>query len=476
MLYRHTLATTAIVLTAGLGLAAIPRITSSAAQPATPSGPAEAVAGLKASADRERRFEVWLADQSDTRPGFGGQLLIFDGARLRGRHAAAAAPLARLDLGGATADLCRAATGRNPVRPHMILFNHEYTHAVVSFVASGHVVVFDAATRTPVSCLETTIGSTGTRQAHAAFPSPDGTYILVANQNGKRLERIDSDFARNRYVHDPAATLDLATCTTPSGRPCEHPDLRPINWPICPILDATGTYGFVTLRGGGLFVVNPRTTPMTIVGEYDKATVKGNGCGGIEAGGHMYINSGGSPVNVSGTDPHHPALYGFDVYRFPLSGYTSAALPNTPAPTLLLSKSGMSDSHGVAAARDGRHLWVMDRHANVAEILDTRTGRWAGTVDLTTRRVDDPAPDLVDRSPDGDRLFVALRGNVPLSGDPHNATGSTPGLGIIQTTPSGRAGALVAVVPLTNPQQQPGQAPDAHGLRVRLLAPGRPPR
>ncbi|MGE0363334.1 MAG: hypothetical protein AB7H93_07095 [Vicinamibacterales bacterium] len=474
MLYRHSLATIALILTAGLGLAAIPEITSSTGKPATRTGPPGAGARHRASLARHDRFEVWLADQSDTRPGYGGQLLIYDGARLHGRFAAAATPWARLDLGGATADLCRAATGRNPVRPHMILFNHAYTHAVVSFVASGHVVVFDAATRTPVSCLETTIGSTGTRQAHAAFPSPDGTYILVANQNGKRLERIDADFAGNRYVHNAAATLDLATCTTPSGQPCEHPDLRPINWPICPIIDATGTYGFVTLRGGGLFVVNARTTPMTIVGEYDKATVKGNGCGGIEAGGHMYVNSGGSPVNVSGSDPHHPALYGFDVYRFPLSGYTPGALPNTPAPTLLLSKSGRSDSHGIAAARGGRHLWVMDRHANVAEILDTRTGQWVGTVDLTTRRSDDPAPDLVDRSPAGDRLFVALRGSVPLSGDPHNATGTTPGLGIIQTVPSGRAGALVAIVPLTNPLQQPGQAPDAHGLRVRILPPGRP--
>jgi len=65
-------------------------------------------------------------------------------------------------------------------------------------------------------------------------------------------------------------------------------------------------------------VVNARATPMTIVGEYDKETVRGNGCGGIEARGHMYINSGGSPVNVSSGDPHHPSLYGFDVYRFPL--------------------------------------------------------------------------------------------------------------------------------------------------------------
>ena len=80
----------------------------------------------------------------------------------------------------------------------------------------------------------------------------------------------------------------------------------------------------------------------------------------------------------------------------------------------------------------------------------------------------DPAPDLVDRSPAGDRLFVALRGAVPLSGDPHNATGSTPGLGIIEVKQGGRGGGLAAVVPLTNPSQQAGQAPDAHGLRVRL--------
>jgi hypothetical protein len=56
---------------------------------------------------------------------------------------------------------------------------------------------------------------------------------------------------------------------------------------------------------------------------------------------------------------------------------------------------------------------------------------------------------------------------VPLSGDPHNATGSTPGLGIIQVPRGGGDGKLFAAVPLTNPLQQPGQQPDAHGLRVR---------
>ncbi len=421
------------------------------------------------TAHGESTFEVWVADQSDTRPGHGGQLLIYDGAHLMGRAAARARPIARIDLGGATSDMCRTSTGRAPVRPHMVQFNDTHTHAVLSFVASGHVVIFDAGARTPIACFETTIGSTGTRQAHAAFPAPDGSFILVANQNGKRLERIDTDFRTNTFVHNLAATLDLRTCTTPSGQPCEDPTARPINWPICPIIDASSRHGFVTLRGGGLFVVDARATPMRIVGEYDKTTVRGNGCGGLEVAGQMYINSGGSPVNVSTGDPHHPDLYGFDVYRFPLHGYSSLNAPNTPAPTVLLSKTGMSDSHGMAAAGYQRYLWVMDRHANVAEIIDVRTNRWVNTVDLAGVVSDDPAPDLVDRSPSGTRLFVALRGPVPLSGDPHNATGTTPGIGIIQVTQGGRSGKLMAVVPLTNALQQPGQAPDAHGLRVRLV-------
>jgi hypothetical protein len=180
----------------------------------------------------------------------------------------------------------------------------------------------------------------------------------------------------------------------------------------------------------------------------------------------MYVNSGGSPVNVSSGNPHHPDLYGFDVYRFPTTGYVPSNPPNSPAPLLVLTKTGMSDSHGVAST--GKHLWVMDRHANVAEIIDQRSGDWVNTVDLSGGVSTDPAPDLVDRSPAGDRLFVALRGAVPLSGDPHNATGSTPGLGIIEVNQGGRGGRLAAVVPLTNPLQQPNQAPDAHGLRVRL--------
>jgi hypothetical protein len=429
-----------------------------------------AAAGTAMEDDRGASpFEVWIADQSDTRPGFGGQLLIYEGSDLMGHAAAKARPIRRLDLGAETAALCFAATGRNPVRPHMILFNKPYTHAILSFVASGHVVIFDAARRTPLSCFETTVSATtGTRQAHAAFPAPDGSYILVANQNGKRLERIDTNFRTNSFSHNSAATLDLATCVTPSGESCEDAELRPINWPICPIIDSSSRYAFVTLRGGGLFVVDAKATPMAIVGEYDRMTVHGNGCGGVQVRNDMFINSGGSPVNVSSGNPHHPALYGFDVYRFPLTGYSTSNLANTPAPDLVFSKGGAADSHGIASVGRGRYLWVMDRHGDVAEIIDVAAGDRVNTVDLNGRLTDNAAPDLVDAAPSGNRLFVALRGPVPLSGDPHNAIGSTPGLGVIRITQGGRSGSLMSIVRITNPNQQGTQQPDPHGLRVRL--------
>jgi hypothetical protein len=409
-----------------------------------------------------QEFEVWLVDQSDTKgKNFGGTLYIFDGADLTGGHAAHATPRETIDLSQETAALCMTATGANPVRPHMVLFNAAHTHAVLAFVASGHVVIYDAASRRPLSCLRTTQSPTG-RQAHAAFPAPDGSFLVVANQNGKRLERIDSDFRTGRFVHNDAATLDLATCRTPSGQPCESPELRPDNAPICPVIDASSRYAFVTLRGGGLLVVDAKQAPMAIVAEYDNATVNGNGCGGVEVGGAMYLNSGGRPGRLE-----HLSLYGFDVYRFPTSGYAAGNPANTPRPTVVFSAPGEHDSHGMAPVAGGRFIWVIDRHANVAEVLSAQAGRRVATVSLAGPMSIDPAPDLVDGSPDGRHLFVSLRGPTPLSGDPHVATGSTPGLGVITVGADGQSGSLTAIIRVTNVDDQGVEKADPHAVRVR---------
>jgi DNA-binding beta-propeller fold protein YncE len=404
--------------------------------------------------DRGRGYEVWVVDQSDgAGKASGGTLYVYDGRALERRGGAA--PAERIDLGGAAEQLCLRQTGTAPVRPHMLMFNAAETHAVLAYVASGHVLLLDAARRVPLARIDVGV------QAHAAVPSPDGSYVLVANQNGKLLQRIATDYRRNRFALEPAATLDLAAGTTPSGAPRQDPDLRPDNAPICPLITSTGSLAFVTLRGGGLFVADGRATPMRIVAEYDRHTIHGNGCGGIQTAGKMYVNSGGgTAANLSE----------FDVYTFPLARFSARpSPPNTPAATLVVSQDDRehTDSHGAALTRHGRHLWVADRAGNRIVAIDTTTDDPVGDFSLAGRRSDDPAPDLLDASPDGRYVFASLRGRLPLSGDPHASTGSTPGVGVLRVRRGGRTGELEAIARISNVDATGIDRADPHAIRVR---------
>ncbi|WP_437309544.1 hypothetical protein [Sorangium sp. So ce388] len=448
-------------LGATVGLCLLPACVEPVGSTGLAASEADIEAGTEAASD-EQPFEVWAVDQSNTNGlTYGGTVYIYNGPSLVGGSGIRQVPAEVIDLGGATAALCLGQTGANPVRPHMLFFNASRTHAVLSFVASGHVAIFDAATRAPVACLRASAGADGARQAHAAVPAPDDSYILVANQNGKLLERIATDYAAGSFAWDPGATLDLARCVAPSGDPCQFPHIRPDNAPICPIIDATGAHGFITLRGGGLFVVDPAATPIRILGEYDVATVHGNGCGGIQAGGSMFIDSGG------GTAAN---LDQFDVYRFPLTGYAATNAPNTPLPEVVFTDASPDrDAHGMLLTKHGRNVWALDRIRGVAEVFDVATSAHVGTVDLKEPYASDPAPDLADISPSGNRAFVTLRGPTPLSGDPHASTGTTPGVGVIQLIQAGDSGKLKSIAPITNKDAGGVERADPHAIRVRRL-------
>jgi hypothetical protein len=403
--------------------------------------------------------EVWVIDQLDTTADGGGTLYVYDGADLAGQDAATAVPEV-IDLGGTTRSLCLAQTGSAPRRPHMLMFADGDSRAVLAFVATGHVVFYDAPTRTPIACLD--VGA----QAHAAFPAPDESYVVVANQNGKLLQRITTDYATDTYALDGAATLDLATCTTPSGAACQDATLRPDNAPICPIIDSTSTFTFVTLRGGGMFVVDSTATPMAIVAEYDKATIHPNGCGGVETGGTMYINSGG------GT-PANPVE--FDLYAFSLSAFstTPSGSANTPAPTTVLSRDaqGDVDSHGAVLTKSDRFLWLADRMANLVVVVDTASDTVAGEFSLLGGPSSDPAPDLLGIAPDGNRVYATLRGPNPLTGNApavNNAVGATPGLGVIRVMRTGMTGELQAIAPISYLDAGGVERADPHAIGVRL--------
>jgi YVTN family beta-propeller protein len=415
-----------------------------------------------AAASGRATYEVWAIDQSSS-PGktYGGTLHIWDGHELERPRRASGARSEAVDLGGAAAQLCFEKTGALPVRPHMLAINASQTHAIVSFVASGHVLFLDAATRAPLDCIRTSVGAGGARQVHFAIPSPDETYVAVANQNGKLFERINTDYASNTFTLDTGAGIDLALCTTPNGLPCQDAVLRPDNAPICPVIESTSRYTFVTLRGGGLFVIDSSKTPMEIVAEYDRDTVHPNGCLGAEVRGKMYIDSGGgTPTN----------LYEADLYAFPSTAFSADNPPNVPSPVVVFSEDvEHADTHGAAVVGRGRYLWVADRGRNFLFVVDTQTDTVVERIPLAGTVSEDPTPDLLALSPNGSHVFMSLRGPNPLSADPHVSTGTSPGVGVLKVLRGGRDARFEAVAPVSNVDAEGVERADVHALALRRL-------
>lgn len=383
-------------------------------------------------------YEVWVADQSDTGKESGGYLHIFDGAKLAA-DPAAAKPIQTIDLAGEIGKFCEDATKKAVRRPHMVFFNATQDHVIISFL-SGHVLFMDATTKKPDACL-----SMG-KNAHAAWPTPNQKMAITANIADKKFIRIWTDYAAHKFSFDPDKdVLNLA-----SFEGGERPDTAP----ICPITESTSKYAFITLRGGGLLVVDVTVTPMKVVATLDNNQIHPAGCGGIESGGTMFINSGGGwPV----------APLSYDVYALDISN-----LPKSISVKLVSQRDDQfADSHGMASV--GRYVWNADRAGNNVEIIDTLSNLSVGAIDLTTSANADPAPDLMDVAPDGQYVFVTLRGQTPLTGndkDAHNAKGTIPGVGVIHVDAEGRVGHYKGQTAITN-MKEGKETADAHGIAVR---------
>lgn len=483
------------------------------------------------------KYEVWITDQTNTRglsaaaPNgtHGGFIRVYDGAHLE------ANPPVNNPLDLDVADLfpnALAGTGSNLLRVHGALPSPNMQYMAAAFVVSGHVAIIDAATKTPKALFRTTGTPTG-RQNHMGFWTPDGKHLILANQNGKLLERVDYDAATDTFTFNAAATLDLVggagritaqpvadpslpggvvsgvvadgqPTITPNGvlkQGAPAPNDRPNNAVICPIVGNDNVHAYVTLAGGGMFVVDITTTPMSIVAEYGAAGVPAAGCGGLQAGGFVFLNNGTSAAT--------PDLSRFFVFRFPTHYPAAPAFnpPNTPAPIMVYNdpdnlkncatdascaENRNRDAHGMgitrAIGRRAPFLHQFDRIRNNVEVFNTGTLQHVGTYSLTTRNgkvagvpgtacgttvgttaVNDPTPDLLDISPRGDRFYVALRGPFPLT-IAHAAAGSCPGLGIVKIKGSGRRGALQYTLPTTWLNfDGTKNISDPHGSAVRVI-------
>lgn len=383
-------------------------------------------------------YEVWLTDQSDTGKETGGFLHIYDGAQLAA-NPSAARPARTIDFAGEIGKFCEEATKKAVRRPHMLFFNAAQDHAIVSFL-SGHVLFMDATTKKPVACL-----SVG-KNVHAAWPTPNQKMAIAANIAEKKFIRIWTDYGAHKFTFDPEKDV-MNLGAMESG---ERPDTAP----ICPITESSSQYAFLTLRGGGLIVVDVTTTPMKVVATLDNNQIHPAGCGGVQSGTTMYINSGGGwPV----------APLSYDVYALDISN-----LPKSVSVKLVSQRDDrFADSHGMAAV--GRYIWSADRAGNNIEIIDTLTNLSVGSVDLVTGANADPAPDLMDVAPDGQYVFVGLRGPNPLTGNDknlNNAKGTIPGVGVVHVDAGGRVGHYKGQAAITN-MKDGKETADTHGIAVR---------
>jgi hypothetical protein len=422
--------------------------TAPPAAPLPPAAPAPpAPAATPGTAAPAAAYEVWVIDQSDSSKDGGGTLYIYDGQALAS-DAKSAKP-ETIDLGDKFAEACKEAGGY-PKRPHMILFTKDGKYAILSYVASGHVVFIDAASRAPVGCV-----SLG-KNAHAVWPAANMKMAIGANIAEKKLVRIWTDYANKKFTIKP--DNDVVNLTQmESGN--DVPDMSP----ICPITESRSQFVFVTPRGGGLAVFDITSTPMFLVGTITRDSVRPAGCGGVQVGSTMYLNSGGgwpaTPLN-------------HDVYAFPLSG-----LPSVSQPVRVGGRDG-GDSHGLVAVNN-RYIWSGDRHLNLIDVYDNNNDALkVGTVRLSGEISQDPAPDLMDAAPDGSYVFTSLRGPGPLTGnhkDVNNAVGSTPGVGVIKVEGNGRGGKLVAIAPISKMGEEKDkdgnmvkkEKADPHGIQVR---------
>jgi hypothetical protein len=400
----------------------------------------------------------------------------------------------------------------------------------------GYVGIIDARRKEAIVLFRVTDMNVG-RSVHMSFWKADGSGIIVANLNGKTLERID--IARNpsgkimQASFNRSASLGLgknmvvgAGATVFLGRnhhnrpmlgrltgtymdadfgnltgngECKEngcldgPDAalggRPNNLVICPI-PSTLDKAYVTLGGGGLVVADLDATPMTIVGEYGNQVINGAGCAGAQSGDQIWLNAG---VSASAA--------GFNQSAFTLYVLSDSAFGTTPnAPNLPLPQTAFKDptntshlgntdgaaaanltgqvpgittrrdAHGAATTVDGVYVHNTDRIQNVVEVFDTRTIGARHAYDLTSADgqgggsgpclaasvtddaalpLNDAAPDLLQATPDGRFMAIAFRGPAPVTVN-HSAQGSCPGVGIVELTPGGGSGRLVAVLRTTN--------------------------
>ncbi|WP_017304200.1 hypothetical protein [Spirulina subsalsa] len=551
----------------------------------------------QALAPHENHYEIWGSDQSNSVPGVeslgvqGGLIWIWDSQDVEqqitsgvtaqplgcdGQNRPGDGPcdvnvvfppnLAEYDQNRPTGKTLGDLPGFGRLHGMLTDPQNKYLNVNLFTPGGGYVGIMDGETKEAIALFRVTAtnASGPERSVHMSFWNSDGSALLLANLNGKLLERIDIvrnqdgkiinaiynktaslgvgkgmevvDSAKvyrgkNAHNHDlvgkvlgnynPTALADL----TPSGQCKENGCTaennasqggRPNNLIICPIVSSLD-HTYITLAAGGLLVADTKTTPMSIIGEYSNEVVNGAGCGGVEVDGTIWLNAGVSASDAGATQSTF-SLYNLDdrafsnrpnppntpapvvVYKDPTNTTTNGHIGGEAANTTgqLPGTTTRHDNHGMAATVSGAYLHNTDRIQNRIQVFNTQTldrtdydltsadghGKGLGAcaaasiTDDSNLPTNDPAPDLMEPSPDGKYLFVAFRGPLPVSVG-HSSQGSCPGVGVVELTENGASGRLVSVLRSSNVTDsalssiagghdyQGSEHSDLHGVAIR---------
>lgn len=420
---------------------------------------------LAAHALARPSYEVWVLDQSDTHADGGGLLHIYKDTwwgSIRSRPE--------------TIDLAEAAMEAGfPVtrRPHIVGFNVESTHAIISNVASGDIQIMNVAERSVVGNIE------GLGQLHMAGPAPNSEQIAAVAIAQGRLLIISTDYENDFYTVEHTVDLELAENANGSleeqlGFADPHP--------ICSNYTLDSQYLFVNFTAGGLAIFNVGNiaVPPVLEEVYSATEVPGNGCGLIQHpdGKRMFTNSGSKKLGDAEN------VYVWDMRRVG-NGLKDDLLATIPLLTPAQSAAQRGDAHGPMFTAKGRYLWVAMRMDNTIKVVDTKRYLVVNTIHLAGRSSRNPTPDVIDTNPRNNLMFMSLRGHCPLSaisefvdetsqdcpGDQSSqisSPGRTPGLGIVKINRRGTGGRLIRVLPLTNIVDGFDRV-DPHGIKTVII-------
>jgi len=314
--------------------------------------------------------------------------------------------------------------------PHMVDFSSDYEYAVVGCTGGARAAIVRTEDHEIVDDIETGDGS------HFASFTPDDEFIQVDVIGEGAIKRIDADLENEEFE-----LLDDEIDTNGLHESFENSD------PICHQYTGNG-YSYHTLgpsyHDGALVVVD---TEEFEVERYFTHDVLPTNCGTIpHPTEDKFYLTGGLPSDPDAEEGTVDAegvgeWYVVDTEEnLPIDtdGETvdEDDLDGTIESEHLARDSRGIDAHGFWFTPDGGELWVFNRETNNGVVIDPEDDEVIDEIDrFGPAEHDDTdqrdAPDIMWSSPDGEKMFVTLRGPNPLSGDPHAATGVNPGFSVL---------------------------------------------